>query len=365
MKLEPGASSEPVNELAQFSERLRAGAALLPSLGPVAVGTSPKSLELQIDKAMLYRFHRDADAEIRVPLLIVYALVNRPYMADLEPERSMIRRLLVAGLDVYLVDWGYPDAKDQKLEIGDYVNRYLDRFVDHIRSEHDIERINLLGICQGGTLSLCYSALNSAKIRNLVTMVTPVDFHTEDNLLTKWVRDIDIDLMVDTLGNIPGEFLNWIFASLQPARQAGGKLFDLVEVLDDRGRVETFLRMEKWINDSPAQAGEAFRQFTKAFFQENRLVAGGFEIEGRPVRLDNVTAPVLNIYASQDHIVPPASSQALGQFVGSADYSEFAFEGGHIGIYVSSRAQKVIAPRIARWLAQRSKLDTEDAPQQR
>lgn len=342
-----------MQDLEELSERLRAGAAALPEIGPVDVGTSPKAEVARMDGATLYRFQRDTPATVDVPLLIVYALVNRHYMTDLEPERSMVRRLLESGLDVYLVDWGHPGPGDSGLGLDDYINRYLDGFVARVLERHGIPSLNLLGICQGGTFSLCYAAIRPDKVRNLVTMVTPVDFHTPDNLMSKWVRDIDIDLMVDALGNVPGELLNWLFVSLKPARSCGGKLLELVDAFDDPKKLKTFLRMERWIHDSPAQAGEAFRQFVKAFFQENRLVEGGLEIGGRAVRLERVRMPVLNVYATLDHIVPPAASRALERHVGSRDYSEFAFEGGHIGIYVSGQSQTVVAPHIADWFARR------------
>ena len=280
-----------MRDLSAFSRKLQAGAAMLPKLGPVDVGATPKTVIAQIDKATLYRFNRDTLPRVKLPVLVIYALVNRHYMTDLEPKRSMIRRLLDSGLDVYLIDWGYPDQDDRTLTLDDYLNRYVDQFVDEIRSKHGVDGLNVLGICQGGTLSLCYAALNPSKIRNLVTMVTPADFHTPDNLLSKWVRDIDIDLMVDTLGNIPGEFLNWIFVSLKPARQMGGKLFDIVDSLDDQDRVRTFFRMEKWINDSPVQAGEAFREFVKSFFRKTgsfqepcKLPAGPSGLKKSPCR---------------------------------------------------------------------------------
>lgn len=343
-----------LRDLSEFQRKLQAGAETLTGLGSIDVGQTPKSVVARMDKATLFRFRGDEPPTVKPPLLIVYALVNRHYMTDLEPKRSMIRRFLDAGLDVYLIDWGYPDQSDHSLGLDDYVSGYVDGFVDEILSAHGVTSLNVLGICQGGTLSLCYAALEPAKVRNLVTMVTPVDFHTPDNLLSKWVRDVDVDLMVDTLGNVPGEFLNWIFVSLRPARHAGGKFLDIVDSLDDRERMCTFLRMEKWVNDSPVQAGEAFREFVKSFFQENRLVSGDLRLGTRPVRLARVTMPVLNVYATLDHIVPPAASRALRDHVGSEDYSEFAFEGGHIGIYVSGNAQTVVAPHIAGWLEQRS-----------
>ncbi len=348
------ALNQAMRELSELGARLESGVRALPALGPIEVGATPKSVVAQTGRATLYRFQRRSPASITTPVLIVYALVNRPYMTDLEPDRSMVRRLLNAGLDVYLVDWGYPQAEDRQLSLNDYINRYLDDFVNRILSVHGISGLNLLGICQGGTFSICYAALQPEKVCNLITMVTPVDFHTPDNLLSKWVRDIDVDLMVDTLGNIPGSLLNWLFASLKPARNGGGKMLDMIDSIDSPDRLRTFLRMEKWIHDSPDQAGEAFKEFIRDFFQRNGLVKGDLSVGGRPIDLSNITMPVLNVYATMDHIVPPAASRALKEYVASADYSELQFEGGHIGIYVSRSAQTIVAPHIARWLAGRS-----------
>jgi len=285
----------------------------------------------------------------------VYALVNRPYMTDLQEDRSIIRNLLDHGEDVYLIDWGYPDGADRFLELDDYINRYLHHCVQHVCKAHDLRRLNLLGICQGGTFSLCYTALHPERVANLVTMVTPVDFHTPNNVLSDWARELDVDLLVDTVGNMPGELLNWSFLSLKPFRLTGQKYADLADIMDDPVKLRNFLRMEKWIFDSPDQAGEAFRQFIKYFYQQNRLVTGGLEIGGREVSLRQVTAPVLNVYATEDHLVPPQSSIALEKHVGTKDYTAIAFPGGHIGIYVSGRSQKEVPPAIASWLQERSR----------
>jgi pimeloyl-ACP methyl ester carboxylesterase len=157
--------------------------------------------------------------------------------------------------------------------------------VDHLRATHGLDAINLLGICQGGTFSLCYAALHPDKVRNLITMVTPVDFHTEDNMLGNWARGLDVDLMVDTLGNIPADLMNFCYLTLKPWRLFVQKYVGLVDVLDDREALEDFLRMEKWIFDSPDQAGEAFRQFMKQFYQGNGFVNGGIDIGEREVDL--------------------------------------------------------------------------------
>jgi polyhydroxyalkanoate synthase subunit PhaC len=315
---------------------------------------TPKVEVYSEDKLRLYRYEAPADVvQSRVPTLVVYALVNRPYMTDLQENRSTIRNLLAAGQDVYLVDWGYPDEADRSLTMDDYINGYMDRCVEVIRKRHKLDKINLLGICQGGAFSLCYTAMHPDKIKNLITMVTPVDFKTPDNMLSAWVQHMDIDLLVDTLGNVPGELLNWTFLSLKPFSLTGQKYLSMVDVLEDEDKLKNFLRMEKWIFDSPDQAGETFRQFIKDFYQSNGFLEGSVKIGKQPIDLQNITCPILNIYAEQDHLVPPDASRALRGLTGSKDYTELSFPGGHIGIYVSGKAQKEVPPAIGRWLDER------------
>ena len=148
--------------------------------------------------------------------------------------------------------------------------------------------------------------------------------------------------------------LNFTFLSMKPFRLTGQKYADVVNMMDDARAMKNFMRMEKWIFDSPDQAGETFRQFIKDFYQANGLIEGGIRIGGREIDLQQVRVPVLNIFAEQDHLVPPDASRALRGRTASKDYTELSFPGGHIGIYVSGKAQKEVTPAIAAWLEQRS-----------
>ena len=343
------------DEAMKVQAKLGAGLETLRQVDDVEYGATAKEEVWRDGKVVLYRYRGDSTPTAKVPLLISYALVNRPYMVDLQEDRSIVRRLLALGEDVYIIDWGYPDRSDRFLTLEDYIERFLGGAVDHLRRAHGLDAINLLGICQGGAFSLCYAALHPEKIRNLVTMVTPVDFHTDDNMLAGWTRAMDVDLLVDTLGNVPADVMNWSYLTLKPARLFVQKYVGLVDILDDKQAVEDFLRMEKWIFDSPDQAGEAFRQFVKQFYQANGFVNGGVVIGEREVHLGLVEMPVLNIYAEQDHLVPPSASRPLKDLVGTDDYTELSFRGGHIGIYVSGRAQKEVPGTIHDWLAQRSR----------
>lgn len=341
-------------EILEFNHKLAQGIHTLAGLEEPGAGVSAKDAVYQEDKMVLYHYQPLAKQRNPVPVLIVYALVNRPYMADLQQDRSLIRGLLTAGLDVYLIDWGYPDEGDCCLALEDYINGYIDRCVDVIRRMHKVDRLNLLGICQGGTFSLCYTSLHQQKVKNLITTVTPVDFHTRQDLLSRLVRHIDIDTAVDAMGNIPGDLLNWAFMMLKPFRLTAQKYMDFIDILDDAEKTASFLRMEKWIFDSPAQAGEAYREFIRDFYQQNRLIKAEVIIGGERVNLENISIPILNIYARDDHLVPPDASKALAGCVSSPDYTELEFPGGHIGIYVSAHARDTLPQGISSWLGGRS-----------
>jgi polyhydroxyalkanoate synthase len=330
----------------------------------IQIGVTPKEEVYREDKVVLYRFTPKVEPSLNIPILIVYALVNRPYIVDLQEGRSLVANLLNLGLDVYLIDWGYPSRGDRWLTLDDYINGYINNCVDVVRTRHNLERINLLGICQGGTFSLCYSSLYPEKVKNLITMVTPVDFHINEGLLNVWggctlgSKALDVDLMVDTLGNIPGDFLNLEFLLLKPLQLGVQKYIDLVENIDSEDKLINFLRMEKWIFDSPDQAGEAYRQFMKDFYQGNKLIQGQVEIGKKRVDLGNIRIPILNIYAEQDHLVPPASSLALEKYIGSADYTVHSFPVGHIGMYVSTKVQRDLPPAIVNWLKKQLQRET-------
>lgn len=318
----------------------------------ITPGVTPKQEIWRIDNVVLYRYASGAEPS-GIPVLIVYALVNRPYMIDLQEDRSLVQGLLKSGVDVYLIDWGYPGQSDRWLTLDDYINGYIDDCVDALLARLGTESINILGICQGGTFSLCYSALHPDKVANLITMVTPVDFHAWDGTLNVWAQHVDVDLMVDAMGNIPGEFLNVGFLMLKPFQLGLRKYVDLVDQLDDEKHLKNFLRMENWIFDSPDQAGEAYRQFAKDFYIANKLIKAEVVIGGKVVDLGALRMPVLNLYAEQDHLVPPRSSIALKQYAGTSDYTAKSFPVGHIGMYVSGKVQRELPPTIGEWLKER------------
>ena len=344
---------ESMDEFKTFAENLKKGVENLASSGEVKLAQTEKELVYEDGKRKLYRYRARSKKICPVPMLIVYAMVNRYTMLDLQPDRSMIRNLLDQGQDVYLIDWGYADRMDRHLTMDDLINAFMDDCIDHICEQHQIEAVNLLGVCQGGTFSAIYSALHPEKVKNLITMVAPIDFATNDSLLYVWGKAMDVDLLIDAYGIVPGDLMNQSYQMLQPFTLTFQKYLNMVDTMADSETLAAFLRMESWIFDSPDQPGEVLRQNAKDLFQENKLVKGEFEIGGQRVDLKQISMPVLCIYADYDTLVPPVSSKKLLEYVGTRDKQELSYPVGHVGMFVSGKTQSTLAPRISEWLNQR------------
>ncbi len=353
-----------LNTIEDYRKIIR-GVEILLQSNEISVGTTPFEVVYTEDDMKLLHYRPTVEKPYPVPVLIVYAFVNRYYIMDLQPDKSVVRKLLDEGLDVYIIDWGYPSGADRYLTLDDYVNGYLKNAITKIRELSGSDKITLFGVCQGGTLSVMYTALHPEKVKNLVTLVTPVDFDTDKGLLHIWSKSLDVDKIVDYYGIVPGDLLNAGFLLTDPFRLTIDKyagLFSRIECeekdaackLRNEETVTNFLRMEKWIFDSPDQAGEAFRQFIKECYQKNRLIKNEMTLNGMKIDLRNIKIPLLNVMAEFDHLVPNEASIPLNDAVSSKDKEMLVFPTGHIGIFVGSKSQKEVVPRIAEWLKPRS-----------
>jgi polyhydroxyalkanoate synthase subunit PhaC len=346
-----------MSKLAEASEQVHARAhkgseVLLEDLD-THIGATPYEVVYREDRVKLKYYRPEGKPRYKTPLLVVYALINRETMLDLQPGRSVVQTFLDRGLEVYMIDWGYPTRKDRFLGFDDHINGYMDNVVDFIRDRHDVPKIHLMGICMGGTFSVIYSAQHPEKVKNLVTTVTPTYFDTDKGLLHQWMKQIDPDTLVKTYGNLPAHVMNFGFLLLNPARLMLDKYVGFMEHMDNKQFVENFLRMEKWIFDSPDLPGAVFIKFIRDCYQQNLLIQSKLTVGGRPVNLKKLTMPLLNIYGQYDHLVPPEACDRLTKAVGSKDTEDICLRTGHIGIYVSSKTQREFAPKITAWLAER------------
>ncbi len=336
------------------------------TIAEVDVGATPKETVYEENKLELYHYESQTDEQHDVPILIVYALINRPYILDLQSDRSVVRTLLENGFDVYLIDWNEPSQLDSSLTLHDYVNRYMDNCVDVVRERSGQDSINLLGYCMGGTMSTMYAALYPEKVRNLGLMAAGLCFDDTGGVLELWGDDeyFDPEDVTETFGNVPADFLDIGFALMDPVENYVIKYVRFYDNVEDEEFVENFARMEEWLGDGIDVAGATFEEFIEDIYQENRLYRNELELGGEHVDLENIDMPVLNIVAHYDHLIPPAASKPFNDVVSSDDTTVMEFKTGHIGMSVSSRSHAELWPDVCEWFEERSqdRVETESHP---
>lgn len=323
----------------------------------VPVGLTLRESVWTLNKATLWRYRPTWGRARRVPLLLVYALINKPYIFDLRPGRSFIEFMLAEGFEIYLLDWGAPGLEDRYLCFDDYVADYLPRAIRKLLRVSGTEQFDLLGYCIGGTLTTLYAAMfPDAPIRNFVLLAAPVDFAArQDSIFANWLdeRYFDVDRFVDSLGNIPAELLTFGSKLLKPVENYVGAYTGLWEKLEDETAIENWQAMHRWVHDGVPFAGEAFRQWVNDFVRGNKLVKGELVMRGRPLSLKHIHAPLLNVIAEYDHIVPPSHSMSIMELVASKDKQLEEIPAGHVGIMAGKGARYGLWPVIARWLKKR------------
>jgi polyhydroxyalkanoate synthase len=285
------------------------------------------------------------------PILLVPSLINRWYVLDLRPGASLVEALVGAGFDVWLLDWGVPEAEDRYLD-WDAVLRRLDRAARRVLRETAGSALALLGYCMGGTLAAIHAAQHPDRMAALITLAAPIDF-AEGGMLRRMVDPAWFDAdAVAAAGNVAPSQMQAGFTALRPTLEAA-KLASLPDLAADPRARDAFLALEAWASDNVPFPGEAYRRYIRGLYQGNELVAGTHRVNGAPVALGAIRCPVLAITASRDAICPPAAAAALLRHVGSSDTSALAVPGGHVGAVVGSRAAAEMYPALIRWLAPR------------
>jgi polyhydroxyalkanoate synthase subunit PhaC len=300
------------------------------------------------------RYRRTTPALHPLPVLFCYALINRSYILDLQPDKSVVQRYLEQGYDVFMIDWGVPSPADRSLTLEDYVVRLLGGVVHHILREHGYDKLHLLGYCMGGTLAALFAALEPDAVQSLTLLAAPVDFDGREALLNIWAQSqyFDVDAFIDTNGNCPAWFLQLCFLYTKPVQNILEKNVGFYEQMEDPRFLTNFFAMERWVNDNIPVAGETFREFVKKLYQQNQLVRGELHIGARHVDLGRIECPLLLLTARNDHLVAPASTNAIAHHVSSVYVKQMMIDAGHVGLVVSGKAHKTFWPEAVRWLAE-------------
>jgi polyhydroxyalkanoate synthase len=326
----------------------------------VPVGLTPKEAIWTLNKATLYRYVPTKPPEERhpIPLLLVYALINKPFIFDLVPGRSFVEFVVDQGFDLYLLDWGAPGTEDQHTTFDDYVTEYLARAVRKMLRVSGAGEFSMLGYCLGATLTTVYAALYpEAPLRNLILLTAPLDFSgAPEGSMAMWLEEerLDVDRLLGTFGNVPGELIRFWAKLLKPVENFVGAYVSAWKSLDNEVALRGWQAINRWVEDVIPLAGGAFRQFVLEYVRGNELIQGQHEVKGQRVNLANIRAALLNIVAQYDHLVAPSQSESITELVSSEDRELRVIPSTHVGIMASGRARYKLWPELVEWLAPRS-----------
>ena len=346
------------DQFALLDERLSALNKVMTTKAPIA--QTPKELVWTLNKAKLYRYTPVVPQQERhpVPLLLIFALMNRPYILDLRPGHSFVEFMLRCGFDIYLLDWGAPGLEDKHLKFDDYTLEYMPRAIRKVKALSGSGEFSMLGWCIGAILTTIYaSLLPDDGLRNLILLTAPLDFSNKQQLtFAQWTDEkyFDVEKVLATFGNMPGEMIDYGAKSLKPVENYISNYLKLWDNLDNPQIVESWHAMNTWVTDNIPLAGGAFRQLIVDLYRNDRLMKGELMIRGQRVDLNRLRANLLTVIAEGDHITPPCQSEAVLSKVGSSDKELYRVPGGHIGIMAGSGAHKHTWPHIETWLAGRS-----------
>jgi len=323
-----------------------------------STGQTPKEVIWAKNKAKLYHYEPALEKRYPVPILLIYALINRPYVLDLMPGNSLVEYLSHQGFDVYMLDWGTPGEEDRNLTFENYVLDYIPRAIKKVTRHAHSEELTILGFCMGGTMTSMYASLFPGKpLRNLIFLTTPFDFTPENmGLYGLWTSSkyFNPDILVEAFGNVPGEIIDTGNRIVKPVTNYVGTYVTMWDrILQDKP-MDTWLAMNNWVNDGVPFAGETFKQWIKEFYQQNKLIKGEIKLRGRRVDLHNITCPVLNIAGTKDHICALPQAEAGMNQISSKDKEFFVLNAGHVGLLTGSEARKNLWPKIKSWLEIRS-----------
>jgi polyhydroxyalkanoate synthase len=319
------------------------------------VGVTPRDEIYTRGTMHVFHYHPRTDEIYRVPVLAIVPPTNRGYILDLAPKQSFIEFMLDRGFDVFMLEFSPPTKADKRLRVDDYILDFIPEAIARVQEDSGESDISLIGYCAAGMMSACYAALNQdGPLKNLICFTTPIDFQEMKLFATlSDKRFMDVDRLVDSVGNVPAEFIIEMFALLRPASRIADNLRLLDNLWNDE-YVKSYRRFERWSNETMPLPGEYVRQWTKDFFWENKLVKNEFDVGGRRVLLSNVRVPLLHVVAEHDHIVTRGASKPLIEMVGSEEKEEVVLKGGHVSIAAGPNASRRMWPKVDAWLSERS-----------
>lgn len=319
-------------------------------------GQTPKEVIWRKNKTKLYRFSLPGtEIKHRVPVFMLYAMINKAYILDIESGNSFVEHLVKEGFDVYMLDWGEAGYEDRHNGFADYIFDYLHKAIERTCLYSGQSQVNLFSYCMGGTFGAMYTALFPERVKNLVVLAAPIDFRHAP-LYNKWLneKDFDVDKLVETYGNVPSRVIDFGNKMLKPLNNFVNPMLHLYSNVDNENFVHNWRLLNKWVNDGTDFPGQAYREWIRDYYQQNKLIKGEIVLRDRRIDLTAIACPLLILTATTDHIAPCGQTRALLDLVSSTDKQENNYNVGHVSLVFGSTARKHVYPETTAWLKERN-----------
>ncbi len=278
------------------------------------------------------------------PVVFVPSLVNRSYILDLLPERSMLRYLAAHGVRPLLLDWGFPGDVECDFTLTDYVAGRLVRALTFLARP-----VDLVGYCMGGLMALGAAQLQPTLIEKLGLLATPWDFWAADSQGAQCVAQMlpMLEPAFALAGSMPIDALQMLFSLLDPGSVAA-KYRDFAGQDQASGRAEKFVAIEDWLNDGVPLAAPVARDVLGGWYGRNTPSHGNWRIAGLPVQPDAIRKPSFHAIPGRDRIVPPETALPLAACFQDAVVLRPRL--GHVGMVAGASAQSALWEPLLAWL---------------
>jgi polyhydroxyalkanoate synthase len=332
--------------------RARNGLKHLAGVGRPEVGCSPKDVVWRRGKVRLYRYRSDRRS-LSPPILLVMSLVSKPYVLDLRPGNSFVEALVARGFDVYMLDWGTPDAVEADNTFETYCDELLPYACAATMRSSGVDEVHLFGYCFGGVLSLIFAAGHpEIPLRTLSLLATPIDFR-EMGGVNAALADSRVDPtdFLDETGNVPADT---VLRGMTSSRVTGdaSSYAALLANLDDSEYIAAHDAMHGWAHDHIPFPGACFGQVADWIVRRNLLASNGLVTDRGELDLGSIACPVMNAVGTRDHLVPLSSNRPILEVLPQA--TDIRLEAGHVGLIVGRTAHRVSIPAMADWMESHS-----------
>lgn len=286
----------------------------------------------------------------KLPILLLPSVINRSFVLDLLPEKSLIKSYLQNGHDVYLIDWGVPQSYEQYLSFENLLSVYVDFLLAKVFQESGGKKLHIVGHCLGGTIGLLLANLKPDSFVSLSLLTAPVDF-ADDDKLSRWARhpEFDLEAFIEAYGNVPWFLLQSSFIALKPTQLLSKTRQYLTKARDNKF-LRNFWAMEAWSNDNVNLRAKCFYSLLKDLYRANALSEGKVFLQGKRIDLSQLTLPIFTLIADHDHIVAKKSHLRSEMVPLVKNFEAVVVDGGHVGALIGGRSQKVLWPKMIEWM---------------